>query len=1430
MRPFFLALLIQSAALADYQHFEARQVHPLTMTPDGTQLVAVDSSNARISVFDLGGAAPALAAKIPVGLEPASVRARSNDEVWVVNEAGDSVSIVHLPSRSVVDTLQVGDEPTDVVFAAGKAFVACARDHQIRVFDAASRAALGTIPLSGLYPHALAVNADGSRLYAAFLHSGNRTTVLKKEVAPAPPPPDNAALPAAPDTALIVHASDPRVPNTILDRDVAEIDTATHGVLRYVSDVGTNLFDLAARPGRDQLWVANTEALNLTRFEPALRGHFIDNRLSVVTPGTVSVVDLNPGINYAVLPNPTAQARALAQPASLVFSSDGGTLWVAAFASDRIARINPANGDIQAGIDLRLGADTDASAMRGPRGLVLDEARGRLYVLNKLAGTLSVIDTATRAVTGEQPLSSYDPMPRAIRAGRGYLFDARLSGNGTSSCGSCHIDADRDGLAWDLGDPGGEMVTVLGANLSVHDTTPRPRVLHPMKGPMVTQTLRGLQNGAPFHWRGDKPTLQSFNPTFANLMGGAPIDDADMDNLVAYLRSLVHHSNPNRNLDRSLPSSLPGASGNPVNGRTLFNHHTRSHCSVCHVLPEGTDHNLDLPQEAGLSQPVKNPPLRTVYQRAFFDARPGAASLSGFGLLHDGTGGASSLPTVHPYVLDLLETPQEFADVTAFIRCFDTGTARTVGYSRTVTAANRGDSAVLADLALLEARAAANPADCDLIVRGRIAGQEHTFLWQSGAYRSDTQAGGSTARPALLAALSGSDSLTFLGVLPGAGARLSIDEDEDSVLNGDDPEPGVVNGPPRITGQPQSRAAAPGTAVSFTVTAEGTELSYQWKRGTTNVGGNAATLTLTAAAEADAGTYTVVVSNPFGSRTSEPATLSVVPPPVITQPPVSRTAKEGATVSFSVTATGSNLSYQWRRGTTPIGGATQAKLTLGGVGAQDVGSYSVIVSNGATSVTSEPVTLTVDLWPVLADLNLPDAVIGQDYVGQLSASGEPTRFNVSGLPSGLKVDPLTGLIRGRPTAARTFTVQASASNAAGTGTAREQLLVVHPYPLAALGSYQGTVDRHADPSFNHQLGGRLTLTTSPHAAFTGSLQFGTARHAFKGSLVMAPDADPTGEVSLPRKDLSPLTLRFTLHRDTRRLSGELGDGTRSIALTADLPEDDAAALAGNYTLALKAPAEGDSPRGHSVGAFTISARGAVKGVFRLADGSAPVTLGGVVGEGGRIPVFALVSAKHGSLLGTLNLDEHRRLNASTLSWHRHVQAKTRSYPDGFGPLALETLGGPYVIPPAGSLPLGLSAGPDNARLIFADGGAPDPATRLNWPRFEIQPGHPAVIRPPAGNPGLVKLAVKPGSKTAFSAGTTGSFTGSFKLTDPDTSVTPSKPLVRSASFTGLIVDAGAGPKGYGFFNLAEMPEAGPPATTARTTRLLSGSVELDAAR
>ncbi len=790
--PCVFAPALLGGAPARFTQFEARQTHPVALTPDGRRLLALNTPDARLSVFDITGpgAVPVLIAEIPVGLEPVSVRARTDDEAWVVNEVSDTLSVVSLSGRAVVATLPCPDEPSDVVFASGRAFVSCARSGGVRVFDITNRVETGVIPLDGIEPRHLAASLDGTRVYVACLLSGNNTTVLPVSRAPAPPAPENPALPAAHRTALIVPAGDSRIPYAVLDHDVAEISATSPRLLRWFSGVGTGLFGLAPRPGSDELWVANTEALNLVRFEPALRGHFMDNRVTriALASGDAEPLDLNPGIAGA---DPAvAHDTALAQPAALVFTADGSAAWVAAFGSDRVARLDARDGTVIARADLRPGAAAGSSAspspgpVRGPRGLALHEGSGRLFVLNKLANTLAVIDTATAGVIAEIPVGSHDPTPAAIRAGRGLLFDARLSGNGSASCASCHLDADRDGLAWDLGDPAGSMLTVIGANLAAHDTRPQERLMHPMKGPMVTQTLRGIGPTNLLHWRGDRASVRDFNPTFRDLLGGPLRSDAEMDSLAAYLFTLRHHPNPNLRLDGTPPASFNG--GDPVRGRARFEVHI-NHCGVCHVGREGTDNNVDDPRNVAGFQPLKTPSLATTYQRAVLDTRAGATNVAGFGLLHDGSGGRQILPTVHFYELDALGG-RDFADVTAYVLCFDTGTAPAVGWNRTIAAGIPAPAGFEAEVATVET-AAAGDARCDLVVRGRLQGEERRFRYDPalGKYLPDRLAAAPLTRGELLASLTREgDAVTFLGVPPGDGPRLGGDRDSDGILDGDE--------------------------------------------------------------------------------------------------------------------------------------------------------------------------------------------------------------------------------------------------------------------------------------------------------------------------------------------------------------------------------------------------------------------------------------------------------------------------------------------------------------------------------------------------------------------------------------------------------------------------------------------------------------------
>jgi hypothetical protein len=172
----------------------------------------------------------------------------------------------------------------------------------------------------------------------------------------------------------------------------------------------------------------------------------------------------------------------------------------------------------------------------------------------------------------------------------------------------------------------------------------------------------------------------------------------------------------------------------------------------------------------------------------------------------------------------------------------------------------------------------------------------------------------------------------------------------------------TVDAPPSITTQPQSQAVTLSQNALFSVVAAGTSpLSYQWSlNGTALSGAASSTLTLNNIQTTDAGSYTVVVANSLGSVTSVVATLTVNVPPGITTQPLSQTVTAGQNTSFSVVATGTApLSYQWSLNGTALSDATSSTLTLNNVQTTDAGSYTVVVTNAADSVTSEVATLTV---------------------------------------------------------------------------------------------------------------------------------------------------------------------------------------------------------------------------------------------------------------------------------------------------------------------------------------------------------------------------------------------------------------------------------------------------------------------------------------
>jgi YVTN family beta-propeller protein len=137
---------------------------------------------------------------------------------WVANHLSDSISIVDIARGELIATLAVGDEPTDVAFAAGRAFVGLAGiEDRVAVYDPDSGREIASVPVFSDEPRALAVHRDGTRVAVVALESGNGTSLVRaSEVrqaggAPSPVPPRSVpnlppGAPAqGPRTALIAR-------------------------------------------------------------------------------------------------------------------------------------------------------------------------------------------------------------------------------------------------------------------------------------------------------------------------------------------------------------------------------------------------------------------------------------------------------------------------------------------------------------------------------------------------------------------------------------------------------------------------------------------------------------------------------------------------------------------------------------------------------------------------------------------------------------------------------------------------------------------------------------------------------------------------------------------------------------------------------------------------------------------------------------------------------------------------------------------------------------------------------------------------------------------------------------------------------------------------------------------------------------------------
>ena len=800
-----------------------------------------------VSIVDVSGSVPRVVRTLLVGDEPADIVFAGQN----FNRA--FITSAHRGQNSpYTDPSNPGEMTTPGI---GRA--------DVWVFDANNPGnsvngnPITILTLFGDTPKALSVTPDGSTVYAAVFKSGNQTTTLNEEVVcdvgqatpclpktgeqlavGALPPPNGVTIDTLnqPEVGLIVKFDGTKwidelgrdwsnmVRFNLPDKDVFAINANAGIPVESASfnGVGTVLFSMAVNPVSGKIYVANTEAINEVRFEGAgsssttVRGHLHESRITVIDPvqNTVSPVHLNKHIDYAVTPSPAGvKQHSLAIPKGIAVSPDGSTLYVVAKGSARIGVF-----DTVALENDSFTPDSNSHIMLsagGPDGVVMDTVNNRLYVTTRFDNGLSIVDTTTN--TEIYHITLHNPEPPSITAGRSFLYDADFtSSNGEASCASCHIEGDKDELAWDLGDPDG---TVIINQNPILFTSGNPN-FHPMKGPMTTQTLRGLANHGPMHWRGDRSGANSggdaldedlafkeFNVAFDGLLGrGSQLTATEMQAFTDFILQISPPPNPIRALDDSLtPDQLAGQTlyfdtSTPTDGPFT--------CNSCHsLLPASGFFGTSGLSNAEETQHFKIPQLRNMYEKVgmfgmpdlpFFNSGDNGFKgdqIRGFGFLHDGsTDTLNRFFNVTAFTFGHTSPPDvERRQMEQFMLAFDSNLKPVVGQQITLDSVNLNDLASNNRIDLLINRALAG--DADLIVKFTLNDEMRgAYLTGSGKFKTDKAADAelTDAQLRALASVTG-QQLTYTAVPPGAAIRMGVDRDEDTVTDGDDNCPAIAN-------------------------------------------------------------------------------------------------------------------------------------------------------------------------------------------------------------------------------------------------------------------------------------------------------------------------------------------------------------------------------------------------------------------------------------------------------------------------------------------------------------------------------------------------------------------------------------------------------------------------------------------------------------
>jgi len=775
-------------------------IRPIALASATADVYAVSTQANTVVHFDPTGAARSFST--PRG--PVSVALWDHDpndgvpesRVLVVCAETYALAVLDRLTGATVGYLELRDpatgrilsEPQDLLVdtATDTAFVSSAGSDAVAEIDLPTLAVVRTFKLPAKNPVFMAFDGNKDVLVAPMI-SGNNSAG-RREVNSINNPQQQG--PTVLDF-LTMALNGTRLP----DEDLFRCVRSSGAVQAVTRDVGTLQFGVGIHPGTGQVWQLNTEANNKDPNRQGiaeLRGDFVQNRLSISdlpavgqpanTPATIVDLDkTNPGFPY----DPT---RTVGQPYALTFVNNLGV--ITGLLTDNVTILDSA-GNFVLEFDLPPGSI--------PRGVVFSPLTSLTLVYCWGTNKIEVYTTnlaPTRVLTLDL---GFDPTPQPIQAGRRILYDAFFSQKNNMSCVSCHVEMKSDMIVWDL------------SNKPTDD-----------KGPMLTQSMTGIQKLGPLHWRGELSNgLADFRDAFVNNLGSpVPLSKPQFEHVVDYIYSIQGSPNPLQNeariVDDALqPLLIPGA---PPSRATLGQTIYEQECETCHNHPLGTNNGFFgdgsvFEEENPRRQKLRVNPFTKTFRREQ-DADPltpgtqivniTLPSLTGgpdedipYPILGASNGHVGLSPSLNARVNAFALTQEQISDVTGFIYQFDYGLAPATFRSTFLDQTNH--ASVSFDLQNYFVPQA-DQRNCDLVVYGEstIGGSRVPMRWYydrdrapNGFVAEDSSVSDKSLSFFLTQAQNGEGSNVFMGVPVGMGIGIGVDFDGDDLFNADETSPAL---------------------------------------------------------------------------------------------------------------------------------------------------------------------------------------------------------------------------------------------------------------------------------------------------------------------------------------------------------------------------------------------------------------------------------------------------------------------------------------------------------------------------------------------------------------------------------------------------------------------------------------------------------------